>query len=179
MSLIKTLGVAAAALTFALPAFAESKIMIEDAYARAAGKGAMAGAAFMQIMNMGDEDDRLIGATSDIARLVELHTHIENDQGVMQMVHVEEGFALPAGETHMLERGGDHVMFMGLNGTMEHGSTVSVTLVFEKAGEMVVEIPVDLERKPMGGMGHGHGHGHGNKGGMGQGQGGMSQGSDS
>ncbi|WP_421701817.1 copper chaperone PCu(A)C [Aliiroseovarius sp.] len=155
MSLTKTLGVAVATLTFALPAFAESKIMIEDAYARAAGANAMAGAAFMQIMNMGDEGDRLIGAKSDIAKRVELHTHIENAEGVMQMVEVEEGFPVAAGSTHMLQRGGDHVMFMGLNDTLEHGSNVTVTLVFEKAGEMVVEIPVDLERKPMHGMGHG------------------------
>ncbi|WP_300516379.1 copper chaperone PCu(A)C [Aliiroseovarius sp.] len=156
MSLTKTPGVATAALTFALtfalPAFAESRIMIEDAYARAAGVTAMAGAAFMQIVNTGDEDDRLIGARSDIARRVELHTHIENDQGVMQMTHVKEGFAIPAGETHLLKRGGDHVMFMGLTGSMDHGASVTVTLVFEKAGEMVVEIPVDLERKPMQGM---------------------------
>lgn len=155
MSLTKTLGVAAAALTFALPAFAESKIMIEDAYARAAGMNAMAGAAFMQIMNMGDEDDRLIDARSDIAKRVELHTHIENDEGVMQMTRVEEGFPVAAGTTHLLQRGGDHVMFMGLIQTLEHGASVSVTLVFEKAGEVVVEIPVDLERKPMHGMSHG------------------------
>lgn len=155
MSLTKTLGVAAAALTFALPAFADSKIMIEDAYARAAGMNAMAGAAFMKIMNMGDEGDRLIGAKSDIAKRVELHTHIEGDGGVMQMVEVEEGFPVAAGSAYMLQRGGDHVMFMGLNGALEHGDTVTVTLVFEKAGEMVVEIPVDLERKPMHGMSHG------------------------
>ena len=173
MSLTKTIGAACAAVVLALPAFADSKIMIEDAYARAAGKNAMAGAAFMQIMNMGDEEDRLISAQSDIARLVELHTHIENDEGVMQMVQVKEGFTVPAGGSHMLQRGGDHVMFMGLNGTMEHGATVQVTLVFEKAGEVVVDIPVDLERKG-GGMGHGHGHGHGN-GGMGQGGKGMGQ----
>jgi copper(I)-binding protein len=64
---------------------------------------------------------------------------------------------------HALARGGDHVMFMGLNGPMEHGDTVSVTLSFEKAGDIVVDIPIDLERKPMHGEGHGHGHGdHGN-----------------
>ncbi len=161
MSLIKTLGAACVAFTFALPAFAESLIVIEDPYARAAGKGAMAGAAFMTIVNAGDEDDRLIAARSDISKRVELHTHIEDDAGVMRMVEVEEGFPIAAGETHMLKRGGDHVMFMGLHGNMEHGTTVTVTLVFEKAGEMTVEIPVDLERKPMHGMGHGQGHGQG------------------
>ena len=49
------------AATFALPAMAGSEITITDAYARAAGASAMAGAAFFVIENTGDEDDRLIG----------------------------------------------------------------------------------------------------------------------
>ncbi len=139
----------------AMPAAAE--IVVKDAYARSSN--AMAGAAFMAIENTGPEDDRLIGAASDAAKRVELHTHRDMGGGVMKMMHVEEGFALPAGETHMLMRGGDHVMFMGLNSTMEHGDTVTVTLTFEKAGEQVVEIPVDLERKPDH-SGHGGHAGH-------------------
>ncbi len=150
MSPIKTLFAATAAMSFAIPAFAGSMIMVEDAYARAAGMNAVAGAAFMQLMNHGDEDDRLIAVRSEASKRVELHTHIKGDGGVMRMVEVEEGFALPAGGTHMLQRGGDHVMFMGLNQPWHQGDTVSVTLVFEKAGEMAVEIPVDLQRMPAG-----------------------------
>jgi copper(I)-binding protein len=48
---------------------------------------------------------------------------------------------------------------------MEQGAMVTVTLTFEKAGDVVVEIPVDLERQDHGGMQHGHGgmnHGAGN-----------------
>ena len=48
----------------------------------------------------------------------------------------------------MLERGGLHVMFMGLNGPFEEGAAVDVTLVFENAGEIDVAIPVDLRRGP-------------------------------
>jgi hypothetical protein len=48
-------------------------------------------------------------------------------------------------------------MFMGLTTGLEHGDMVNVTLVFEKAGEVQVEIPVDLERKAMHGMGQKHG----------------------
>lgn len=150
---MKRILIAALAASFAMPAFAESEISIQDPYARAAGANAMAGAAFFGIMNAGDEDDRLIGAASNIAKRVELHTHIEGDNGVMQMVHVEEGFVVPAGAMHTLKRGGDHVMFMGLNDTMEQGDMVTVTLTFEKAGDVTVEIPVDLERMPE--MGHG------------------------
>ncbi|ASP23137.1 copper chaperone PCu(A)C [Antarctobacter heliothermus] len=152
---LKTLFVGAVALALATPVLAD--IVITDPYARSSGPTAKAGAAFMVIENTGTEDDRLIGVSSEVAVRVELHTHKDMGEGVMRMMEVEEGFAVPAGGTHMLQRGGDHVMFMGLNGPMEQGKTVAVTLIFEKAGEMVVDIPVDLERKPMHHMGHGMG----------------------
>lgn len=154
---------ALSALVLATPALAD--IEISDAYARSSGPAAMAGAAFFTITNTGDSDDRLIGARSDVAKRTELHTHIAGDDGVMKMREVEGGFAVPAGGSHMLQRGGDHVMFMGLTGPFEQGATFPVTLVFETAGEIVVDIPVDLERQDSmshDGMDHskmGHGHG--------------------
>ncbi len=153
----KSLCLAAVAVsTFAMPAFAESVITITDPYVRVASKAAKAGAAFMMIENTGDEADQLIGVRSTVAKKVELHTHIDIGDGVMQMRHVEGGFAVPAEGMHMLQRGGDHVMFMGLTTRLSHGDVVKMTFVFENAGEISVEVPVDLERKPKhGGMKHG------------------------
>lgn len=154
----KTFAAAAVAtIALAAPVFAESVIAVKDPYARVMSKQAKSGAAFMVIENTGDEADQLIEARSDVARMVMLHTHKENADGVMQMLHVPEGFTIPAGGEHALDRGGDHVMFMGLTTGLEHGDMVNVTLVFEKAGEVQVEIPVDLERKAMHGMGQKHG----------------------
>lgn len=131
-----------------LPVLAQSGgILIEDGYARAAGANAMSGAAFMAITNETDTDDRLIDARGDAAKRIELHTHVLTD-GVARMMRVEDGIPLPAGETVMLERGGLHVMFMGLNSPFEEGADVEVTLVFENAGEIAVAIPVDLARTP-------------------------------
>jgi copper(I)-binding protein len=140
-----------------LPTLAAADIVIDDPYARAAGAMARSGAAFMEITNTGPEDDRLIGATSDVSDRVELHTHIM-DGDVMRMVEVEEGFAIPAGESVLLERGGAHVMFLGLNRALATGDEVEVTLTFEGAGEVTVTIPVDNDRMPAR-MGHGHGNG--------------------
>ena len=150
---MKHLLLAAVAATLAMPALAESRIEIDDPYARAAGVTAQAGAAFMVIRNTGDSDDRLIAATSNAARRVELHTHQQDENGVMRMIHVEEGFAIPAGTEVMLMRGGRHVMFMGLNDPFEQDEMLDVTLTFEEAGEILVQIPVDNDRQP--GMGHG------------------------
>lgn len=102
----------------------------------------------MTIMNHSATDDRLIAARSDIAKKVELHTHIKSDDGVVRMTHVEEGFSIPANGSHSLARGSDHVMFMGLANPMAQGDEFTLTLVFENAGEVEVTVPVDLDRKP-------------------------------
>lgn len=133
-----------AALLIASPALAE--ITITDAYARTASPMAKAGAAFMTLHNSGPRDDQLIGAASDAAVRVELHTHVDQGNGVMQMKQVEDGFAIPAAATHSLQRGGDHVMFMGLTGRWKQGGTVPLTLIFRDAGEISLDIPVDLTR---------------------------------
>ena len=143
---MKTILMAGAcALSFAMPAVAD--ITISDAYMRTAFPGGPTGAAFMMIENTGSDEDRLVEARSDIAARVELHTHKDMGDGVMKMMQLEDGMAIPAEGMHHLKRGGDHVMFMGLTEKLETGQTVSVTLVFEKAGEVVLDIPVDLDRK--------------------------------
>lgn len=161
MSFKSTLLAAAAAVSFALPAFA-GDIMVDDPYARTSSKMSTSGAAFMTIMNHTGEDDRLIDAKSTVSKRVELHTHKENADGVMQMLHVSEGFELPKDGTIEMKRGGHHVMFMGITEPFKQGDMLPVTLVFEKAGEVNIEVPVDLERKPMHGMmKHGNMQGHG------------------
>lgn len=146
---MKSMLLSASLLALATPALAD--ITVSDAYARAASPAAKSGAAFMTLENDGGEDDRLVGVASDAAERVELHSHAEDPNGMMVMSEVEEGFAVPAGGTHVLGRGGDHVMFMGLRAPWESGDTIPVTLTFERAGDVQVEIPVDNERMP-----HGH-----------------------
>ena len=148
------------AVGFALPAFASEGIHIVDPYARASTGMSQSGAAFMRIVNHGDNDRRLIGAQSDAAERMELHTHIEDDNGVMRMVEVEEGFLIPADGEYLLERGGDHLMFLGLTRAFNHGDDITVTLSFEEGDDMEITIPVDLERMPDHGGGHSHGHSH-------------------
>jgi len=118
-------------------------IAISDAYARFL-PGAMSGAAYFVIENSGDTDDRLVGVASDAAERVELHSHMMTADGVAQMAPIEGGIALPAHSVHALESGGDHVMLMGLSGPV--GDSVTLTLTFEAAGDVSVEVPVDNTR---------------------------------
>jgi copper(I)-binding protein len=151
MSLKSTLIATLTAFTLATPALAE--IEIHDPYARSSN--AMAAAAFMVIHNTSDTDDHLLTVTSDAAQRVELHTHIEDENGVMRMIHVEDGFALPAGSDLVLQRGSNHVMFMGLTAPFVQDDAITIILVFEKAGEVTVEIPVKQDGVDQPVMDHG------------------------
>jgi copper(I)-binding protein len=145
MKLRNLLSAACVAFFTSTPLFA-GDLMVMDAYARVASKVAKSGAAFMMIHNHSDQDDRLIAAASDVAKRVELHTHIEED-GVMKMTKLEDGMIIPAGGMHALKRGGDHVMFMGLTRSLEHGDMFELTLTFEHAGDVTLTVAVDLERQ--------------------------------
>lgn len=149
---------AAFAASLALASTAAAEIVVHDAYARSASPVAKSGAVFMVLENTGDTADRLVAAATDAAARVELHTHIENTEGVMRMVEVKDGFEVPAGGRHALKRGGDHVMLMGLAAPLEQGATLPLTLTFEQAGEVTLDVVVDSERQPAGhgGMHHGH-----------------------
>jgi copper(I)-binding protein len=135
----------AAAVTFACPVLAHDGVEITDAYARFM-PGAKAGAAFMTIDNHAGADDRLVGAASDAAMKVELHTHKTDANGVMQMLPVEGGIVIPANGSAVLQRGGDHVMFMGLTSAIANGDHVTLMLTFEKAGDITLTVPVDNAR---------------------------------
>ncbi len=148
MSFKSTLLTAVAALSLATTAFGGDTILVHDPYIRATSAKAKSAAAFMTLENTGTRDDRLIGVGSDIAKRVELHTHAENAEGVMRMMMIQGGVALPAGARHSLQRGGDHVMFMGLDRGLAQGEVISLTLTFENAGEVTLEVPVDNLRKP-------------------------------
>ena len=128
------------------PILSAGQIVISDAYARSAGPLAKAGAAYMKIMNHSDESDRLIGVQSDVAKKTELHTHLKDDNGVIRMVRIDEGIEIGSMKEHRLVRGGQHIMFMGLKEAFKTGKIIPVTLFFEIAGEVGVEIVVDQDR---------------------------------
>ena len=144
MKILKAL-LAATAASIISSAVLAGDIMIHDPYARVSSKSAKSGAAFMAFHNHSSESDVLISVASNVAKKVELHTHKEVD-GVMKMIKLEDGIVIPGMGHHALKRGGDHVMFMGLTQSLQHGDKIAVTLIFERSGSVKLKIPVDLER---------------------------------
>ena len=127
-------------------AFAESyklgTLQIDQPWARATPPSAPAGGGFLKITNTGTAPDRLISASSPAADMVQVH-EMKMDGNVMRMREVEKGLEIPAGGTVTLAPGGFHLMMMGLKGPLKQGTTVPVTLVFEKAGQIDVQLSVE------------------------------------
>jgi len=109
-------------------------------WARASIGQGKTGAAYVVVSNEGSEPDRLIAASTDIAEKASLHTHIMAD-GVMKMRPVD-AIEIAPGEPAVLEPGGLHIMLIGLKAPLVEGTSFPLTLTFEKAGSIEVEVKV-------------------------------------
>ena len=137
----------AASLLLVAPAFAEDgatrlgDLTITQPFVRATLPNAPVGGGFMNIENAGSDADRLVSASSPAAADVQIH-EMAMDGQVMKMRQLPDGLDLPAGQTVELAPGGFHLMFMGLKQAFVEGESVPVTLVFEKASSVDVDLPV-------------------------------------
>lgn len=114
---------------------------LSGAFARATLPNAPVGGGYVTITNTGDRPDRLVSAQSWFSPDVQIHEMaVVND--VMNMQHLPEGLEIPAGETVTLAPGGLHMMFMDIAQPFVQGETVPVTLTFERAGAVEIELAV-------------------------------------
>ncbi|GAB5470876.1 MAG: copper chaperone PCu(A)C [Rhodospirillales bacterium] len=121
--------------------FKVGDITADHPWARATAGQAPNGAAYMTLTNAGETADFLTGASGDVAERIELHTHNMVD-GVMQMRPVEKMQVAP-GEPTVLRPGGLHIMLIGLKAPLKQGEMVPLTLTFEKAGTLEIEVAVE------------------------------------
>ncbi|MBS7811263.1 copper chaperone PCu(A)C [Roseococcus pinisoli] len=135
------------------PAVTAATLSLENGWTRAAGQGRQ-GAGFVTIRNTGTEPDRLVAASSPAASRVELHTSLREGD-VMRMRPVET-IEIPAGGSVALAPGGFHMMLLGLTRSLEVGQVIPLSLRFERAGQVTVNLTVQAA----GARGPAQGHQH-------------------
>lgn len=141
--------VAAPAFVFAHD-YRQGAIVIHHPWARPALAGRNA-AAYLDLDYSGDTPDRLLAASSPAAERVELHGHTIDAQGVARMRPVA-AIDLPAHGSAELAPGSLHVMLIGLKAALDEGGRMPLTLTFERAGRVEVEVSVQKGQEE-----HGHG----------------------
>ena len=135
------IAMTASSLFFSMAAYGDDGPMIMGAWARPSIGSTGNSAAYMKVMNHGDAADRLVGVKSEVAKRTEIHTHIMEDN-VAKMRRVKGGVDVPAKGDVEFKPGGLHVMLIGLKAKLSEGQAFPLTLVFEKRGEVVVDVKI-------------------------------------
>lgn len=117
-------------------------IKIGHPWSRAMPESSPTGGVYLSLNNQGKTADKLLSASTPRAAKAELHTHI-NDKGVMRMREVAGGVEVAAGQQVKFAPGSYHVMLMGLRQPLRAGDHFPLTLRFEKAGSVTVDVAVE------------------------------------
>jgi periplasmic copper chaperone A len=132
------------ALALAAHAQRSADIDVKSAWARPTVAGQMGTGAFMHLTSK--EGARLLGASSDVAGVVEIH-EMAMQGNVMQMRAIRS-LDLPPGSTIELKPGGHHMMLMDLKRPLATGEKIKVELRLETRDKKLVTQPVEVEVRP-------------------------------
>ena len=136
---IKTLALVAGLVVTSAALAQPAQLEVTNAWARATPGKAKNGAAYVTIES--PTADRLVSASSPVAKKAELHTM--SMQGMVMKMRPIAGLDVPPGQSLTLKPGGEHIMLMGLNQPLHEGQSFPLTLDFEKAGPRTVTVAVE------------------------------------
>jgi len=119
-------------------------VTVRQPFANPTMPGATVGAGYMQLVNAGRNQVVLVSATSPVAAKVEFHS-MSMDGNIMRMREITGGIPIPPGGTVNFVPGGMHIMFVGLTQRLAPGSTVPLTLTFNGAPQVTLQMPVQAQ----------------------------------
>ncbi len=116
-------------------------LSIEHPWARPTLGNVKLSAVYMQIRNTGKEDDTLLSVSTDIANRSELHETVQTGD-FAKMQPIVGGVKIPAAGSAQFVPLGKHIMIMGLTKKLEVGDSFPLKLIFEKQGEVMINVKV-------------------------------------
>lgn len=119
---------------------AGGNLFITQAWARPTPPVAVSGVVYLTITNRGPTADHLVALRSPAARSTEIH-ETRSVNGMMEMRELSQ-LDCPAGATVKIEPNGLHIMLVGLTRPLLSGEAFPVTLRFQHAGELTVQVRV-------------------------------------
>jgi len=121
---------------------------VRHPWSRATPPGAKVAVGYMEIRNHGTQPDRLLSASTALAQRVEMH--ITRQEGEVVKMRQVKSFEVPARERYELRPGGAHLMLVDIARPLKKGERFAMKLVFERAGELEVELEVQEQgaRRP-------------------------------
>lgn len=110
---------------------------------------------FRHLSNGGDKVDRLVSASTPVARVVEIHQMLM--EGDVMRMRAITALDIPAGKSIEVKQGGlVHLMLLDLKRPLREGARFPMVLRFERGGEKEVMVWVQTPRGQGGGAAHVH-----------------------
>ncbi len=123
--------------------FSVGQLVINHPWARPTASGMPTGVAYLSITNHGSREDTLLSARSPAASRVEFHrTSFEAGMAKMRPANA---LVIEPGSTLTAAPGGLHLMLVDLKSPLLNGATVPLMLTFKDAGEVTVQLKVELQ----------------------------------
>jgi copper(I)-binding protein len=138
-------------------------ITVTDAWARAMPPGTTTSAVYFKLTNLTGQDDALVSVSTPVTATAEIHqvmavsaapaestgmgggmTSVAPAGGAMMGMSPIDKLPLPAGATVELKPGAYHVMLVDVKDPLKEGTTIEVTLTFEKAPPVTLTVPVQM-----------------------------------
>ncbi|MFJ4453074.1 copper chaperone PCu(A)C [Pseudomonas sp. NPDC089392] len=116
------------------------ELLVSHPWSRELPAGLPAGSAYFSVTNHGEEGDRLIAVSSPRAQVSKLHAQGVSD-GLMNMTHVA-AMDIPSHTEVTFQPGANQVMLSGMEAPLKAGEQFALTLEFEKAGKVEVQVRV-------------------------------------
>ena len=124
----------------------DQKIHVHGAWIRATPPVSHISAAYLTLINHGDQEDQLLSVETELAKVVELH-NVKKTKGMISMFPVAF-FPVPAEGEQNLKPGSYHIMLINLNQTPKLGEKYELFLQFKHAGIVKVTAVVREGRPP-------------------------------
>lgn len=115
-------------------------VQVRHPWSRATPPGAKVAVGYMEIRNRGSQPDRLLSVSTTVAKRVEMH--VTQREGEVVKMRQVQSFEIPARERFALRPGGSHLMLVDIAQPLEKGGRFAMTLRFERAGELEIELEV-------------------------------------
>ena len=143
---MRKVTIAAASLLLLAGCAPQGGVEIADYWVKSSEMSTVGGmtAVYGTITNNSNEDVVLVGGSTEVAGVVEVH-EMAMIGGEMKMQEIDGGLVIPAGQSVVLEPGGNHLMLMMLASDVLAGDTIEVLFDFDGADDLTL---TDVVAKP-------------------------------
>lgn len=129
-------------VTFPNAGFANenTKVLVENGYARESIPGTSISSAYMTVSNLSDHNIKLVSASSEVTNRIEIHQHTMVD-GLMRM-RQRDFVEISAKKSTVFQPSGFHLMIFDLQQPLKANEIITITLHFDDQSSIDAEYTV-------------------------------------